>query len=248
MEFNPTYHNLFGRTEKEAQFGALTTDFTMIRAGALHKANGGYLIVQVEDLLKNPFAYDGLKRNLRDQHVTIEEPEERYGFISVKTIKPQPIPLAAKVILIGTPYLYQMMFALDTDFRELFKVKAEFDITMNRNDENIKQYAAFVCMLCEKENLKHFDGAGLAKLVEYSSRIAEDQYKLSAQFSLIGDLAREANFYATQDNSEFVTGEHVKKAIEEKIYRSKLVQEKIQEMIQRGFFLIDTVEQKVGQN
>jgi lon-related putative ATP-dependent protease len=247
VEFNPTYHNLFGRTEKEAQFGALTTDFTMIRAGALHKANGGYLIVQVEDLLRNPFSYDGLKRNLRDQHVTIEEPEERYGFISIKTIKPQPIPLAAKVILIGTPYLYQMMFALDNDFRELFKVKAEFDVTMNRNDENIKQYAAFVCMLCEKENLKHFNGTGLAKLVEYSSRIAQDQYKLSAQFSLIGDLAREASFYASQDNSELVTGEHVKKAIEEKIYRSKLVQEKIQEMIQRGFFLIDTVEQRVGQ-
>jgi lon-related putative ATP-dependent protease len=247
MEVNPTYRNLFGRTEKEAQFGALTTDFTMIRAGALHRANGGYLIVQVEDLLKNPFAYEGLKRSIRDKTITVEEPEERYGFISIKTIKPQPIPLTAKIVLIGTPYLYQMMFSMDTDFRELFKVKAEFDVTMNRNDENVKQYAAFVCMLCEKENLKHFNGEGLAKLVEYSSRIAEDQYKLSAQFSLIGDLARESSFYASQDNSEFVTGEHVQKAIEEKIYRSKLVQEKIQEMIQRGFFLIDTVEERVGQ-
>jgi lon-related putative ATP-dependent protease len=247
IEFNPTYHNLFGRTEKEAQFGALTTDFTMIRAGALHKANGGYLIIQVEDLLRNPFSYDGLKRNIRDQHITIEEPEERYGFISVKTIKPQPIPLTAKIILIGEPYLYQMMYTMDFDFRELFKVKAEFDSTMPRNPQNVLQYAAFVCMICDKENLKHFDSTGLAKLIEYSSRIAEDQYKLSAQFSLIGDLARESSFYATQDNVEFVTREHVKKAIEEKIYRSKLIQEKIQEMIQRGFFLIDTVESQVGQ-
>jgi lon-related putative ATP-dependent protease len=247
VEFNPTYHNLFGRTEKEAQFGALTTDFTMIRAGALHKANGGYLIVQVEDLLRNPFSYDGLKRNIRDQNITIEEPEERYGFISVKTIKPQPIPLTAKIILIGEPYLYQMMYAMDFDFRELFKVKAEFDTTMPRNQQNVQQYAAFVCMLCDKENLKHFDSTGLAKLIEYSSRIAEDQYKLSAQFSLIGDLARESSFYATQDKAEFVTGEHVKKAIEEKIYRSKLIQEKIQEMIQRGFFLIDTADERVGQ-
>jgi lon-related putative ATP-dependent protease len=247
MEVNPTYHNLFGRTEKEAQFGALTTDFTMIRAGALHKANGGYLIVQVEDLLRNPFSYDGLKRSIRDQNIVIEEPEERYGFISIKTIKPQPIPLTAKIMVIGTPYLYQLMFSMDTDFRELFKVKAEFDTTMNRNDENVKQYAAFICMLCIKENLKHFDTTALAKMIEYSSRLAEDQYKLSTQFALISDLAREASFYAAEENVNFVTSEHVKKAIEEKIYRSKLVQEKIQEMIQRGFFLIDTVEQRVGQ-
>ena len=247
MELNPNYHNLFGRTEKEAQFGALITDFTMIRAGALHKANGGYLIIQVEDLLRNPFSYDGLKRDIRDKNIVIEEPEERYGFISIKTLKPQPIPLTAKIILIGNPYIYQLLFQLDTDFRELFKVKAEFDTTMNRTDENVKQYAAFVCMLCEKENLKHFDGSALAKLVEYSSRLAADQYKLSTQFSLVGDLVRESNFYATQENSEFVTATHVKKAIEEKIYRSKLIQEKIQEMIKRGFFLIDTVEERVGQ-
>ena len=127
VETNPTYLNLLGRTEKEAQFGALTTDFSMIRAGAIHKANGGYLIVPVEELLRNPFSYDGLKRDLRDGNIAIEEPEERYGFLSVKTLKPQPIPLTAKVILIGDPYIYQLLFQLDTDFRELFKIKAEFD-------------------------------------------------------------------------------------------------------------------------
>ncbi len=247
VETNPTYPNLLGKTEKEAQFGALTTDFTMIRAGSIHKANGGYLIIPVEELLRNPFSYDGLKRDLRDGHLVIEEPEERYGFLSVKTLKPQPIPLTAKIILIGNPYIYQMLFGLDTDFKELFKVKAEFDTVMDRTDEKVKQYAAFVCMLCEKEHLKHLDGSGLAKLVEYSSRVAEDQYKLSTQFSYIADIIRESNYYASQENAEFINGNHVKKAIEEKIYRSKLIQEKIQEMIKRGFFLIDTVEERVGQ-
>ncbi|MGZ4850479.1 MAG: Lon protease family protein, partial [Candidatus Bathyarchaeia archaeon] len=244
---NPTYHNLLGRTEKEAQFGALTTDFSMIRAGSIHKANGGYLIIPVEELLRNPFSYDGLKRDLRDSNIVIEEPEERYGFLSVKTLKPQPIPLSAKVILIGTPYLYQMMFELDTDFRELFKIKAEFDTTMDRTEDKVMQYATWVCTLCEKEGLKHLNGTGVAKIVEYSSRIVEDRYKLSLQFAHIADIVREANFYATQDNAEFITGDHVRKAIEEKIYRSKLIQEKIQEMIQRGFFLIDTSEERVGQ-
>jgi lon-related putative ATP-dependent protease len=247
METNPAYHNLLGRTEKEAQFGALTTDFSMIRGGAIHRANGGYLILPVEDLLRNPFSYDGLKRDLRDAAMAIEEPEERYGFISVKTLKPKPIPLSTKVILIGDPNIYQMMFSLDHDFRELFKVKAEFDNTMARTNSNVLQYAAFVCGLCERENLKHLNGAALAKIVEYSSRVIEDQFKLSTQFSLIADSVRESNYYAAQDNSEVITADHVKKAIEEKIYRSKLVQEKLQEMVSRGFFLIDTADVKIGQ-
>ncbi len=247
VETNPTYPNLLGKTEKEAQFGALTTDFSMIRGGSIHKANGGYLIIPVEDLLRNPLSYDGLKRDIKEGKMSIEEPEERYGFLSIKTLKPKPIPLTAKVILIGDPNLYQMMFSLDPDFRELFKIKAEFDTTMPRNDEKIQLYAAFVCSLCEHEGLRHLDSGGLAKLIEYSSRIIEDQYKLSTQFSAIADIIREANYYAEQDNAEFITAVHINKAIEERIYRSKLIQEKIQEMIARGFFLIDTKEAKVGQ-
>jgi lon-related putative ATP-dependent protease len=247
VETNPTYHDLLGKTEKEAQFGALTTDFSMIRGGAIHRANGGYLIIPVEELLRNPLSYDALKRDIRDGLISIEEPEERYGFLSVKTLKPQPIPLKAKIILIGTPDIYQLMFSLDPDFQELFKIKAEFDTTMPRTDEKVKQYGSFVCGLCDKEGLKHLDGSGLAKIVEYSSRLVEDQFKLSTQFSSIGDIIRESNYYAEQESARFITGIHVKKAIEEKIYRSKLIQEKMQEMIARGFFLIDTVEQKVGQ-
>jgi lon-related putative ATP-dependent protease len=247
LEFNPTYLNLFGTTEKEAQFGALVTDFTMIRSGSLHKANSGYLIIPVEELLRNPFSYEGLKRALRDQKILVEEPQERFGFISTKGLKPQPIPLRVKVVLIGNPYLYQQLFVLDMEFTELFKVKAEFDTTMARTEENVKRYAAFVCTICQKENLMHLDASALAKLVEYSQRLAEDQQKLSTRFAEVADIVREANFYATQDNANLVTGDHVKKAIEEKIYRSKLIQEKIQEMIQREIILIDTNAEKVGQ-
>jgi lon-related putative ATP-dependent protease len=246
-ELNPTYQNLFGRVEKEAQFGALVTDFTMIRGGSLHKANGGYLILPVEELLRNPFSYDGLKRALKNEHIIIEEAEERLGFIATKSLKPEPIPLNVKVILIGDPYLYQQLYSLDMEFNQLFKVKADFDTIMDRTEENIQQYAAFVCTLCQKESLKHLDGSGLAKLIEHSSRLAEDQQKLSTRFAEVADTIREANFYAAQENSEFVTGAHVKKAIEEKVYRSKLIQEKIQDMIKRGILLIDTEAANVGQ-
>jgi len=247
MEFNPTHQNLFGRIEKEAQFGALTTDFTMVRGGSLHRANGGYLVLPVEELLRNLFSYDSLKRALRNEQIVIEEAGERLGFISTKSLMPESIPLSVKVILIGNPLLYQQLYILDTDFKELFKVKADFDITMDRTEENMQQYAAFVCTLCQKENLRHLDSSGLAKLVEYSSRLAEDQEKLSTRFAEISDIVREANFYATQENSSYVTGSHVKRSIDEKVYRSKLIQEKIQEMIQRGLLLIDTDGEAVGQ-
>ena len=247
MATNATYQNLFGRIEKEAQFGALVTDFTMIRGGFLHKANGGYLIIPVEELLTNPFSYEGLKRALKSEHINIEEIEERYGFLGTKSLKPEPIPLNVKIIIIGDPYIYQQLYILDKEFNELFKVKADFDTSMDRTEEREEKYAEFVCALCEKEKLKHLDGSGLAKIIEKSSRLADDQMKLSTRFSEVADIAREANFYALQENAEFITGEHIKKAIEEKIYRSKMIQEKIEEMINRGFFLIDTENEKVGQ-
>jgi lon-related putative ATP-dependent protease len=246
-ESNPTYQKLVGRIEKEAQFGALVTDFTMIRPGSLHKANGGYLIVPVEELLRNQFSYEGLKRSLKHERIVIEELEDTMGFMTTKSLRPEPIPLSVKVVLIGDPNLYRQLFMLDMEFEELFKVKADFDTTMDRTDENMRHYAAFVCTLCQKENLKHLDKSGLAKLVEHSSRLAEDQLKLSTRFSEVADIVREANYYATQEKAELVSGVHVKKAIEEKIYRSKLVQEKIQEMIKRGFILIDTESESVGQ-
>ena len=247
FEQNPTYQNLFGKLEKEVQFGIVSTDFTMIRPGSVHKANGGYMIIPVEDLLRNPFSWDGIKTALKTGEVAIEEPGERMGFITTRGLKPQAIPLATKLVLIGTPQINQLLYSLDPDFKDLFKVKAEFDVVMDRNDENSMKYAAFICTLCRKYNLKHLDGSAVAKVIEYGSRLAEDQKKLSTLFASVSDIIREASFYATRENAEYTTAEHVMKAIDEKTYRSNLVQQKIQEFFERDIFLIDTEGAKVGQ-
>jgi len=247
FEENPTYPNLFGRIEKEAQFGSFSTDFTLVKGGSIHRANSGYLVLPVEELLTNPLSYDGLKRALRNNKIVIEEASERLGFVSTKTLTPQPIPLNVKVILVGKPLVYQLLLAYDTDFREFFKVKADFDTTIDRNKENLRRYASFVCTICEKEGLKHLEASAIAKVVEYGSRLAEDQKKLSTQFAEVADLIREANYYATQDRSKYINSVHVTKALEEKIYRSNLIQQKILEMIQRGLFLIDTSGARTGQ-
>jgi len=247
MELNPTYQNLFGRIEKEAQLGVLTTDFTMIHPGSLHKANGGYLVLPVEDLLRNPFSWDGLKMALKGQEIEIEEAGMQAAFFAVKGLRPAPIPLTTKVILIGSPYLYPLLYSLDIDFKELFKVKADFDTSMDRTEENMEKYTAFICTFCGKANLKHLDVTAVAKVVEYGSRLAGDQEKLSTRFADIADIIREANFYAAKENSEYVTAEHVNKAIDEKVYRSNMIQKKIQEMIERNVLLINTEGEAVGQ-
>ena len=247
VEQNPTFQNLLGKIEREVQFGIFTTDFTMIRSGSLHKANGGYLVLNMEDFLRNPFSWDGLKTALKTGKAVIEEPGERMGFITAKTIKPEAIPLDIKVALIGTPMLYQVLYQMDPDFKELFKVKADFDIVMERNDENAGKYADFMCNLVREENLLHLGRDAIARVIEYGSRLAEDQQKLSTQFAVIADLIREANFYAVQEGAEQVARQHVTKAIEEKVYRSNLIQKKIEEFIKRGIFLIETEGEKVGQ-
>lgn len=247
VEQNPTFQNLLGKVEKEVQFGIFTTDFTMIRPGSLHAANGGYLVIGVEDLLSTPFSWDGLKTALKTGKAVIEEPGERMGFITAKTIKPQPIPLDIKVTLIGTPMLYQLLYRMDPDFKELFKVRADFDIVMERNDENAGKYADFMCNLVQEEGLLHLNREAIARVIEYGSRLAEDKQKLSTRFAAIADLIREANFYAIGEGKEQIEREHVTKAIEEKVYRSNLIQQKNEESIRRGIFLIETTGEKVGQ-
>ena len=240
MEPNPTYPNLFGRIEKEAQMGALVTDLTLVRAGALHRANGGYLVLPVEQLLLNPLSYDGLKRALTSRKIVIEEAGERLGMMVTKTLRPQPVPLDLKVILIGTPDLYQRLYALDPDFSELFKVKAEFDTVMDRTRENIHNYALLLCKLCRAENLKHLTSGAICKVVEYSSRLAEDQTKLSTRFADIADVVREAGYYASRDGSERTDDSHVVKAIEAKAYRSNLIESRLRELVARGIIKIAT--------
>jgi lon-related putative ATP-dependent protease len=246
-ETNPTYNNLFGKIENEAQFGALVTDFTLIRLGALHRANGGYLVLPVEEVLRNSFSWDGLKRVLKNQKIIIEDAGERMGFLTTKTLQPEPIPLDLKVILIGEPMMFNVLQTYDPDFDELFKVKADFDSVMDRKDESVRDYTFFISMVCSEEGLKHFDNSALARVVDHGSRLCEDQSKLSTRFGVIADIAREAGHYAIEENSPYVTVAHVAKAIEEKVYRSSLIQEKIKEMTQRGTLMIDVQGEKVGQ-
>ena len=242
----PSYPNLLGRAEREVQFGVVTTDFLMIRPGSFHKANGGYLVIPVLDLFRYPFAWDGLKSALRTEKIRIEEPGEQAGFIVTRGLRPQPIPLNVKVILIGTPEIDRILME-DPDYHDLFKVRADFDTVMDRNEENATKYAAFLCTLCTRFGLHHLDTAAVGKVVEYGSRLAEDQKKLSTRFASVADLIREANFYALRENAPYITVNHIQKALGEKLYRSGMVQQKIQELIERDVFLIDTRGTQVGQ-
>lgn len=247
IELNPTYNNLFGRIEKEAQFGTTITNFTMIRDGCLHRANGGYLVLPVEELLRNLFSWDSLKRALRNQEIVIEEAGERLGFITTQSLRPEPVPLDVKVVLIGQPTLYYLLLAYDKDFSELFKVKADFDTQMARTDENIKNYTAFTARLSSDEGLKALDHSALGKIIEYGSRLAEDQEKLSTRFHDLADVIREASFYASRSSGSCVNAAHIKQAINAKFYRSNLLHERIKEMIERGLLLIDVSGEVIGQ-
>ena len=247
FEQNPTYDNMLGRIEKESQQGTLTTDFTLIKGGSLHRANGGYLIIRAEQLLRDLNVYDALKRMLKAGAITIEDLPQRTGYASVRSLSPRPIPLDIKLILIGDSNTYQTLFSYDPEFRELFKVKADFDYTMDRNEKNLRDYACFFTTLAINEKLKHLDTTAITRLLEHSSRLAEDQDKLSTQFGLVADVVREAHFYATQDDSKLITVDHVEKAIEAKTYRSNLVQEKLREYIERNVIFISTEGAVVGQ-
>jgi lon-related putative ATP-dependent protease len=247
FEPNPTYVNLFGAIEREMRFGALVTNFAMVKAGSLVQANGGYLVVEALDLFQYPFVWDKLKRTVESSEVRIEDVSAQYGVISTTGLRPEPIKVNVKVILIGNPRLHYLLYALDEDFKKLFKVKADFDFQMDRSDENMQQYAQFVKACCIKDTLKPFDRSGVAALVEYGSRLADDQTKLSTQFGEIADIMAEASYWASEDGHEQVSREHVEKAIDEKIYRSNRIEEYIQEMIARGHILVDTEGAVSGQ-
>ncbi len=247
MELNPGHDRLFGTTEKEARFGTLVTDYTMIRSGSAHMANGGYLVLPIEELARSPGSYEALKRTILNKKLEIEELAARMGYVSTRSLRPEPIPFDCKVIIVGEGRYYYMLYQGDPEFKKIFKVKAEFDTTMARTRENVEQYAQFMCTLVNKEGLKHLNGEGIASIVEYSSRLAADQDKLSTQFARVSDLIREANYYAMSNGSDYITKDHVRQAIEAKVYRSNLIEEKMGEMIERGSILVDTEGAKVGQ-
>ncbi len=247
FESNPTYYNLFGRIEHKIQYGLALTDFSMIRAGSLHKANGGYIVINALDLLRNIFAYDALKRAIRNRELKREDVWEQYRLISTTTLEPEAIPLDVKIIILGDPYLYYLLYNLDEEYRELFKVKADFDSRMNRTDENIQKYASFVANLSREEKLLPFDRKGVAKIVEVSSRLAEHKNKLSSRFSDVSDVLREASYWALKSNSSIVSDVHVQKAVNEKIYRTNRIEEHLREMILEGTIIVDTAGEKAGQ-
>ncbi|MDA8240660.1 MAG: ATP-binding protein [Nitrospiraceae bacterium] len=247
FESNPTYFNIFGRMEYKFQYGVATTDFSMIKAGALHKANGGYLVMNALDLLRNIFSYETLKRALRNREIKIEDVWEQYRLMSTATLRPEAIPLNVKVILIGNPYLYYMLYSLDEEYRELFKVKADFDSRMDRTKETVQKYASFVASTCKQADFLPFDRSGVSKIVEYGSRLAEHQNKLSSRFSEIADVIKESNYWAKKAGSGIVRDEHVVKALRERVYRVNRIEERLQEMIVEGTLIIDTEGDKVGQ-
>jgi lon-related putative ATP-dependent protease len=246
-EPNPTYFNLFGRIEHIIQMGNATTNFTMIKPGALHRANGGYLIVDCREVLINLFSYEALKRCLRNREIKIEDMAEQYRLIATVTLKPEPIPLKCKIVMIGLPIFYYLLYQLDPDFRKYFKVKSDFNSMMKNTWENVQHYALFIATQCRKEGMLHFSPAGVARVVEYAARLVEDKNRLSCRFMDLSDLIREASFYAQRHGVDKVEREHVDLAVESKGYRSNKLEQLIQEFIEDGRIMVDTDGEVVGQ-
>ncbi len=247
IETNPTYYNMFGRVERRAQFGTLLADFTLIRAGSYAKANGGFLVVNAHDVLLNFGVWETLKRAVKNKEVRIEDLTEQYGLVPVAGMRPSPIPAEVKIIMIGNLRIYHLLYGLDEDFRKIFKVKADFDSQMDNDPTSLHNYASFISSRCHDEGLLHFDPSGVAEVVEYGAWLVDDQKKLSARFSDIADIVREASYWAREAGKSNVSGAHVQRAIEEKCYRSNLVEERIRELITDGTLLVDTKGEMVGQ-
>jgi predicted ATP-dependent protease len=253
VETNPTYYNLIGRIEQEAQFGTLVTDYSLIKGGSLLRANGGYLVVDARALLRQPLAYEALKRSLRHQQVKIEELGAQFSMIATTSLSLEPIPLDVKVILIGDPYTYYLLYAYDDEFQKLFKVRADFASQMDWTAENMVKVARFIRTRCAEESLPPFDASGVAKVIEYSGRLVEDQRKLTTRFAHVADIVREAAYWAqaaapaASGSPLFVTGEDVERAIDERHYRSSLVEERVREAIVNDTVMIDVAGAKIGQ-
>lgn len=247
-EDHPTYSRLFGQIEHTlAQSGVLVTDFNLIKAGALHQANGGYLIVDARKLLQQPYVWEQLKRALRANQIVIESPTQMVGLASTVSLNPEPIPLSVKIILLGDRLLYYMLHQLDPDFGELFKVAVDFADEMERSPENNLRYAQLIGKLINKEGLRHFDRAAVARIIEHSARLAGHSRKLSMRIQGVADLLREADYWAGEAGRDVAGVDDVQRAIEAQIYRVDRVREQAQEQIEEETILIDTDGAKVGQ-
>jgi lon-related putative ATP-dependent protease len=245
-EANPTYNNLVGRMERKARFGVSYTNFTMIKTGSVLQANGGYLIMNALDVLRSPFAWDALKRIIKKSEVKIEDIAELYG-ITTAGIKPDPIPVSVKVIMLGGPWLYYLLYYYDEDFRSIFKVKSDFDTQMAGSRGDAQRYANFVGAMAADENLLPFTREAVAAVIDYAGKLAEKKGKLSLRFSDISDLVREASFWASKEGARTVDPAHVDKALDEKVYRANLLEERIQELLADGTIMVDVAGSVTGQ-
>ena len=246
-EDNPTYSNLMGRVEHISQFGALVTNFTLIKAGALHRANGGYLLLDVRKILMQPFAWDALKRALQSREIRIESLGQMYSLISTVSLEPEPIPLDVKVVLFGDRLLYYLLQAYDPEFNELFKVAADFEEVIDRSTETQQLYAQLIATLVRKESLLPYDRIAVARVIEHSSRLVSDSEKLSMHMRSIADLLREADYWARQAGHTSVLACDVQQAISAQIHRQDRIRDRLYEAILRGTLMIDTSGAVVGQ-
>jgi len=248
VELNPSYVNLFGKIEKEGELGGVfVTDFTMIRPGSVHRANGGYLVIPVLDLLRSAFSWDALKRTLRSGEVRTEDPTERLGLISTKSLRPDPVPLDLKVVLVGPPLIHLLLYRHDPDFRELFKIKADFDVRMLADEQHVDAFLRFLRGFSSNgECSLPLDAPAAARLLEHSARVAGDQERLSTLFGDLCDVVREAEFWAKEGGATVVGRPHVAKAIAQRTYRESLYEDRIQELIEQKVLRIHTEGQAVG--
>ncbi|MBI4307166.1 MAG: AAA family ATPase, partial [Chloroflexi bacterium] len=247
-ETNPTYQNLFGTIERRPFMGTYITDHTLLRAGAVVRASGGYLVVQAKDVLRQPHVWEALKRVLKGGQVRPEDPSEVImpGLIP-QGLRPEPIPIDLKAIMIGDAELYHLLSAFDEDFWEIFKVRADFDHRMENEEKNVQAYAALACGMVERHKLKHADRTGVAEIVEYGARIAGDRTKLSTRFGFIRDVLIEANYWADVDGDELIREPHVRKALEQRVFRTGRIADQIRELMVRGVLMVDLKGARVGQ-
>ncbi|MEE8158758.1 MAG: ATP-binding protein [Dehalococcoidia bacterium] len=248
IESNPSWGNLFGRIERRAMFGTYVSDHTMLKPGSVHLANGGYLVLNARDMLMYPGVWEGLKRVIRNREIGLEDPTQQAGFFVPQGLRPEPIPVDVKVIITGDESLYRMFTSSDyEDFWDLFKVKAEFDYKVDLTPENLQAYYAFICRTCEEERLLPFDASGATKVVEFAARQVSDQTKLSTRFGQIKDLLIEADYWARKDSSDRVLGKHIAQAVQHKVYRLNLIEDRIQDMISDGTLLLNVTGEVGGQ-
>lgn len=246
-ESNPSYMNLLGVIESLGQGGAVITDHTMIRAGSLARASGGYLILKMRDLIQNTGAYEGLKRALQSGDLAIENFSQSIGIMPALGLRPEPLPINTKVVIVGDPGLYSYLFRADPDFRELFRVKADFEVDFERTPANIIGFSSVVRNQCDRLGMPCFTGQAIARLIEHSSRQVQDQRRLSGNIGSLLDLARQSEFWGSQEGALKIEQHHVDRALEEHEYRSALVRDRMQQMIDDGTIYIDTDGEKVGQ-